>query len=74
MLGIGINTYCMSSSDAQFIRKSVLVTSPLVLTYDIFARSIGGSIYESVALVSAAIGVVRHLKTKRNNTNEAVNV
>lgn len=74
LLGIGINTYCMSSSDAQFIRKSVLVTSPLVLTYDIFARSIGGSIYESVALISAAIGVVRYFKAKRNNISEEVNV
>ena len=62
LLGIGINTYCMSFSDPQNVRKSVIVTSPLVLTYDIFAGSVGGSIYESVALVSAAIGVIRHRK------------
>ena len=62
LLGIGINTYCMSFSNPQNVRKSILVTSPLVLTYDIFARSIGGSIYESVALVSAFIGILRNRK------------
>jgi hypothetical protein len=62
LLGIGINTYCMSFSNPQNVRKSILVTSPLVLTYDIFARSIGGSIYETVALVSAFIGILRNRK------------
>ena len=62
LLGIGINTYCMSFDSPQSIRKSILVTSPLVLTYDVFARSIGGSIYESVALISAFVGILRNRK------------
>ena len=62
LLGIGINTYCMSFSSPQNVRKSILVTSPMVLTYDIFARSIGGSIYDSVALISAAIGIFKNRK------------
>ena len=65
LLGIGINTYCMSFPDPQKVRKSILVTSPMVLTYDIFARSIGGSIYESVALISAAIGIFKNRKTQK---------
>ena len=64
LFGICINTYCMSFSSPQNVRKSILVTSPMVLTYDIFARSVGGSIYESVALVSAFIGIMRNLKRK----------
>ena len=60
LIGICVNTYCMSFKSAQNVRKSIVVTSPLVLTYDIFARSIGGSIYESVALVSAVIGIIRN--------------
>jgi hypothetical protein len=60
LIGICINTYCMSFKSAQNVRKSIVVTSPFVLTYDIFARSIGGSIYESVALISAAIGIYRN--------------
>ena len=64
LLGIGINTYCMSFESPQNIRKSILVTSPLVLTYDVFACSLGGSIYESVALTSAFIGIFRNRKRK----------
>ena len=62
LAGICINTYCMSLSDPQKVRKSILVTSPLVLVYDLFARSIGGTVYESVALCSAIIGILRMRK------------
>jgi uncharacterized membrane protein HdeD (DUF308 family) len=64
LLGIGINTYCMSLYDPQKVRKSIFVTSPLVFTYDIFAGAIGGSIYETVAWVSAIIGVIKYRKKK----------
>ena len=64
LLGIGINTYCMALSDPQKVRKSIILTSPMVLTYDIFAGSIGGSIYETVAMISAIIGVARHKEDK----------
>lgn len=64
LIGICVNTYCMSFSNPQNVRKSILVTSPFVLTYDIFARSLGGSIYESVALVSAFIGILRNRKSE----------
>lgn len=64
LLGIVINTVCVSFKNPQNVRKSILVTSPLVLTYDIFATSLGGAVYESVALVSAAIGIFRNRKKK----------
>lgn len=66
VLGLVINSLCMSFKDPQNIRKSILVTSPLVLTYDAFALSIGGMIYESVAIISAVIGIVRYSKQKAN--------
>ena len=66
LLGLGINTYCMSFSNPQNVRKSILVTSPLVLIYDVFAHSIGGSIYESIALISAAIGILRYRRSQSN--------
>lgn len=71
MIGICINTYCMSLSDPQTVRKSILVSSPFVLTYDIFVRSVGGSIYESIALISAAIGIIRF--RKRPHTHAKTN-
>ena len=66
LLGLCINTYCMSFTSPQSVRKSILVTSPLVLIYDLFARSLGGSIFEAVAVISAAIGILRN-RTKESH-------
>ncbi len=65
VLGLIINSYCMSFSNPQSIRKSILVTSPLVLIYDILVLSIGGAVYESIAIISAVIGIVRTHKAKK---------
>ena len=62
VLGLVINTVCLSCTDPQNIRKSILVTSPMVLIYDVFVMSIGGVIYESVVIVSSVIGIVRYRK------------
>lgn len=62
VLGLVINTLCFSLPNPQDIRKSILVTSPLVLIYDIFVLSIGGAIYESVAIISSIIGIIAHNK------------
>ena len=64
VLGLVINSLCMAFKDSQKIRKSILVTSPLVLIYDAFALSVGGMIYESVAIVSALVGILRFRKEK----------
>ena len=47
------------------IRKSILVTSPMVLTYDMFVMSWTGAVYETVAIVSSAIGIYRFQKTQK---------
>lgn len=60
--GLIINSLCMSFSNPQNVRKSILVTCPMVLIYDIFALSIGGFIYESVAIISSIIGIIRFKK------------
>ena len=60
--GLVINTLFLSSSNPQTIRKSILVSSPLVLAYDGFVMSIGGVIYESVVIVSSIIGIIRYRK------------
>ncbi|MBQ3110639.1 MAG: YgjV family protein [Clostridia bacterium] len=58
--GLVINTLCLNLKEAQSIRWSILVTSPMVFTYDAFVMAIGGMIYEAVAIASAIIGIVRH--------------
>ena len=62
--GMVIHSFCMAFSSSQNVRKSILVTSPLVIIYDAFERSYGGILYETVAIVSAMIGIIRH-KNKR---------
>lgn len=64
IVGLVINTYCLSFDDAQNIRKSILVTSPMVLIYDIFELSIGGIIYETVVIISSIIGIFRYRQQK----------
>lgn len=66
VVGITINSYAMSFSNPQNIRKSILITSPLVLTYDIFATSWGGAVYEAIVIISSIIGIIRYRKTKQN--------
>lgn len=60
--GLIINTLCLAFSDPQKVRASILVTSPLVIIYDAFALSFGGIVYESVAIISALIGILRNRK------------
>ncbi len=60
--GLIINTLCMAFSDSQKVRISILITSPLVIIYNVFALSFGGIIYESVAIISSLIGIVRNRK------------
>ena len=62
--GMVINTVCMSLKNPQNIRRSILVTSPLVLIYNCFVFSLGGIVYETVAIVSAAIGLIRFYKKR----------
>lgn len=60
--GLVINAFCMSFANPQNIRKSILVTSPLVMIYDVFSRSYGGFLYESVAIASSVVGMLRYRK------------
>lgn len=62
VVALMINSFAMSFSNPNHIRKSILITSPLVLAYDCFVLSVGGAVYESVAIVSAIIGLIRYKK------------
>ena len=63
-LGLVINTLCLAFSDPQKLRISVLITCPMVLTYNVLipTPSIGGIVYESVAIISAIVGLARNRK------------
>ena len=59
LVGIVANTLFMSLQNPQTVRISILFTSIIILVYDLFASAYGGALYESVALISAAIGIWR---------------
>ncbi|MBQ9780662.1 MAG: YgjV family protein [Clostridia bacterium] len=64
VVGITLNTLAMGYFNPQNLRKSILLTSTLILIYNLFVPSIGGAINEVVAISSSAIGLVRHRQKK----------
>ncbi|MBR2043242.1 MAG: YgjV family protein [Clostridia bacterium] len=66
VVGLVINSYAMSFNKPNNIRKSILITSPLVLAYDVLVSSVGGAIYEGIVIISSVIGLLRYGKGKNN--------
>jgi len=64
---VAINTVCLASPSAQFVRKSILVTCPMVLVYNIIEQSVGGCINEIMAMLSAVIGIVRYVREQKKH-------
>lgn len=62
VVGITLNTLAMGYFNSQNLRKSILLTSSLILIYNLFIPSIGGSINEIVAISSSVIGLIRNRK------------
>ena len=62
------NSFFMCLGSAQLLRYSILVTSTMVLIYNIHFVVIGGIAYESLAIVSSVIGILRFRKAKVANT------
>ena len=65
VVALMINSFAMSFHNPNHIRKSILITSPMVLAYDCFVLSVGGAVYESVAIISSVIGLIRYKKNGR---------
>ena len=64
IIGMMVNTVGMSFRDAQNMRKSILISSPLVILYDVLVSSYGGIVYESVVIVSSVVGIILSGKKK----------
>ena len=62
-LGLVVNTVCMGILDAKNFRKTILISSSLILIYNIFASSYSGILSESISLVSVIIGIIRYRNT-----------
>ncbi len=63
-LGLVVNTVCMGIFDAKSFRKTILISSTLILVYNIFAFSYSGILSESISLISVVIGIIRYRNTQ----------
>ena len=63
-----INTVMLSCDNPQTVRRSILLTSTMILIYNIVLGSVGGCANEIVAISSAIIGLVRY-RTKKTEEN-----
>lgn len=59
-LALVINTVVMSLGVPQILRKSILITSPMVIVYNVVVFSIGGIANECVAIAGAVVGLIRY--------------
>lgn len=64
MVALAANTLFMSVGDPQLLRKSVLVTSTMILLYNILVFSLGGIANEGLSVISSAVGIVRFRREK----------
>lgn len=71
VVGLALNTLAMGYFNPQNLRKSILLTSSLILIYNLFIPSIGGTINELVAITSSIIGLYRYRKTASPAAPEA---
>ncbi|MBQ8350456.1 MAG: YgjV family protein [Clostridia bacterium] len=67
IIALALNTLFMSLGSPQLLRKSILLTSTLILLYNIFVFSIGGMANEIVAIVSSIIGIIRFRTNAQKN-------
>ena len=63
--GLVVNTVCMGIFDAKNFRKTILISSSLILIYNIFAFSYSGILSESISLISVIIGIIRYRDTQQ---------
>lgn len=61
IIALAINTV-MLSLDPKTLRKSILLTSSMLLIYDLIVSSWGGALNEAVAIMSSIISLVRFQK------------
>lgn len=65
IVGLMINTVCLGICDSQSLRYSILVSCPLILTYDAFAGAYAGMLNEGISTVSAIVGIVRYIRASK---------
>ena len=60
--GLVINNFFLAFGTPNGLRKSILVSSPMILIYNAAVFSVGGIINELFCIISSVIGMVRYRK------------
>lgn len=64
IIGLTINTIFLYFPNVQNLRKSILLTSSMILVYNVYYTVWGGVVNELIAISSAIIGLYRYRKIK----------
>ena len=67
IVGLIVNTLCLGICTAQGLRKSILLTCPMIFTYNVFVFSLGGLCNEALSFFSAFVGILRFRKEKSSH-------
>ena len=59
IVALVINTIVLSYGKPQMLRKSIILTSSMILAYNCFVFSLGGIANEGLSVVSSIIGIIR---------------
>ena len=71
-VAIVINTWFISFNDNQKLRYSILLTSTMVIVYNVFVFSLGGILYEAIGIISSIIGIIRFSKVRARRHEEQI--
>lgn len=64
LVALALNTLFMAFGSPQILRYSVLFTSSLILTFNVFVFMLGGILNEGLSIVSSFIGILRFRRVR----------
>lgn len=68
MAAMALNTVSFSFTKPKLVRTTILISSPLLLVYNILTGSIGGVINELFTEISSVVGIIRYDIKKKDKT------
>ena len=67
-----MNTFFLSLGNPQILKYSILLTSGMILIYNIYVFTIGGIFNESIAIISSAVGIIRFKNKNKINKKDTL--
>lgn len=68
MAAMALNTVSFSFTKPKLVRTTILISSTLLLVYNILTGSIGGVINELFTEISSVVGIIRYDIKKKDKT------